>query len=194
MVGWGGGTAIHKCTSTNAHKSSCIIPKQFGSTLSEKSKVAAHKNAGVSRDKVEGHTSTQGMFSSWLASGKQARARTGNQCQTPEQSSVAKDSCEYIRHASSWMSFQTQAGKLNSHSGPHGSNALEHYITVSCNSDFLSKKGKEATFDYELPKNEHNLETVGPRQQTQVKVLTDTSHMANRAVVKFQSLSPSPVT
>lgn len=52
------------------------------------------------------------------------------------------------------MSFQTQAGKLNSHSGPRGTNALERYITVSCNIYFLSKKGKETMFDDELPKNE----------------------------------------
>lgn len=102
-----------------------------------------HKNTSKHKQSLrpDGHTGNVFFpISLW----KTGRSAHWNQCQTPEQSSLAKDSWEHIRHASSWMSFQIQAGKLKSHSGPHGSHALGGYITVSRNSDgFLSKRKKE---------------------------------------------------
>lgn len=99
------------------------------------------------------------------------------------------------------MSFQIQAGKLKSHSGSHGSNAREGYITVSRNSDgFLSKRReggreKKEGFCHVLTLNfprwsGYNMSTVESREHTQVNMLTDISHMAEGSAAKFRSLSP----
>lgn len=95
------------------------------------------------------------------------------------------------------MSFQIQAGKLKSHSGSHGSNAREGYITVSRNSDgFLSKRrGEKKGFCHVLTLNfprwsGYNMGTVESREHTQVNMLTDISHMAKGSAAKFWSLSP----
>lgn len=68
------------------------------------------------------------------------------------------------------MSFQIQAGKLKSHSGPHGSHAVEGYITVGRNSDgFLSKRKKKGICPVltNLPgKSGYNLGTVEQVEKT----------------------------
>lgn len=108
MVGGGRIVCIQHILQDTNSLESCI----WSTLIQRRSRVGAHRNIDVSWDKVYGHTDTQEMFSSWLASGQTGGSAHWNQCQTPEQSSLAKDSCEYIRHASSLMSFQIQAGKI----------------------------------------------------------------------------------
>lgn len=83
------------------------------------------------------------------------------------------------------MSFQIQAGKLKSHSGPLGSHALEGYITVSRNSDgFLSEREKKGSAMFWLTSQEGADTTWAQWNKEdrliQVNTSTDISHMATR--------------
>lgn len=148
--GWGGCSIVHKCKRMSIyHKTQLNGVVHFRQNINQSSlwtQSLQHRKTDTTCTlkthwwSLRPHRHMGNLFFlniQW----KTDRSAHWNQCQTPGQSSLSKDSWEHIRHASSWMSFQTQARKLKSHSGPHGSPALEGYITVSRNSDgFLSKK------------------------------------------------------
>lgn len=96
------------------------------------------------------------------------------------QSSLAKDSWVHIRHASSWMSFQTQAGKLKSHSGPPWEPCTGRLHNCQPQTAMVSSQRQKKSWSAVFWLQPGHRVCHQENRLIQVNTSTDTSHMAMR--------------